>query len=526
MSLSLADVRRSLIATTPEPEAPSAAIRIGGVLLPLLLITLWTVAVRLPFYKYTDTDEFFLSVIAEQWRAGGLPYVATFDLKPPGLFFLYLVAQSAFGASQVVIKGMEMATVALGTWCIFITMRRHVSQRAAIWAAIMLPVFTLAAGGTTAANMLFQFAFVAAAFSAVIAATDAGSSLGRRLALALLAGLAIGCAGAVKQTAIFEAAAFFVALWIYGARGTRLGLAALYVVGAAVPIAAFVVYFVGAGAFEAMFNSVIVLSLERSGADVAASYGPELARYFTPLGILANAISSCGVLIFLVAAALFLVLRRDRVFAAVEPRIAVVAALWLAAAFAGILYGRVLVEYYVLSVVPPLVILAAIFFAHGLGVGSGRVRLALALSIVVGVACLAVLDRKNLFVADPLRVGSFDATRRVSAAILAEPPAAGDRLLVLNRGFAVYTETGLFPPGPYFHPTHMLGVFPTPSSDPLGEMLAANPRFIVVADPNKRRIIERASRYREALDYVGLHYRPLAKIAGAQDSFTVYEFVR
>jgi hypothetical protein len=103
--------------------------------------------------------------------------------------------------------------------------------------------------------------------------------------------------------------------------------------------------------------------------------------------------------------------------------------------------------------------------------------------------------------------------------------APQDRLLVLNRGLDVYAETGARPPLPYFHPTHLLGLFHTPSPDPLGVSLASNPRFIVIANPNVRHVTELASRYDRVLAYVAAHYRSAAVITGAADSFTIYEFV-
>jgi hypothetical protein len=67
-------------------------------------------------------------------------------------------------------------------------------------------------------------------------------------------------------------------------------------------------------------------------------------------------------------------------------------------------------------------------------------------------------------------------------------------------------------------------VFHTPSPDPLGDSLTANPRFIVIADPTVWHITELRSQIDRALDYVAKHYRVAAVVNGVRDSYTLYEF--
>ncbi len=100
-----------------------------------------------------------------------------------------------------------------------------------------------------------------------------------------------------------------------------------------------------------------------------------------------------------------------------------------------------------------------------------------------------------------------------------------DKLLVLNRGLELFTATGMRPPSPYFHTTHLVSAFETPSPDPLGEALATNPRFIVVADLSVRHVTELPERLAEAEAYLAAHYRVAAVVHGDWDSFTIYEFV-
>ena len=108
-------------------------------LLPLALILLWTAIVRLPFYGTSNGDEYFFSIVAGEWLRGGLPYVDAFDIKPPGLFFIYAVVQGVFGASAATFKGMEIVAVALGGWAMFAMLRRHASARLATAPSSTIP---------------------------------------------------------------------------------------------------------------------------------------------------------------------------------------------------------------------------------------------------------------------------------------------------------------------------------------------------------------------------------------------------
>ncbi|HEY5081851.1 MAG TPA: hypothetical protein VII91_08035 [Bauldia sp.] len=116
MGFSTVAVARAEVREPRSSVYPAWLKRAAFAALPVALILLWTCAVRLPFYTQTDKDEFFFSAIAAEWLKGGLPYVATFDIKPPGVFFIFAVAQSLFGASQATIKGMEIVAVTLGAY--------------------------------------------------------------------------------------------------------------------------------------------------------------------------------------------------------------------------------------------------------------------------------------------------------------------------------------------------------------------------------------------------------------------------
>jgi hypothetical protein len=491
-------------------------------ILPLALLLLWTTAIRLPFYRLANNDEFFFSIIASEWLKGGLPYVATFDIKPPGLFFIYAAVESLFGASQATIKAMEIVATAAGAYGLYRLVTANGTPRAAFAAAALFPVYSIPLGGVGAVNMLLELPFVIAAFAAALAATREQARQRDRLSFAFLAGLAIGAAGMMRQPAIFEAAAVFGVLCVYGTE--RLRLVALYVGGAAIPGAVFAVYFLATGHFHEMFQAVILLALNRSSDDVIAGYGPLVAYLFTPLGMAENTLLRSAPLIVLWVGAWLAVRHVSRLKAVIPPRLFVVAGLWLIASLAGVFASSAFCDYYLLSVVPPLLILAGTFFAHGLELAPPLRTPAFVLSLVVAAATVVIVDRGDLFQPNALVTEDFEGTRELANRLTALGLAPEDRVFVLDRGFGVYARTGAMPPMPYFHPVHLLTVFHTPSPDPLGQALASHPRFIIVSDLSLRRLNELPSRYEEALAYVAAHYRQAGLVTGPKDSFTIYEF--
>ena len=141
---------------------PSGAL---AVILPFVLILVWSAAVRLPFYRIANGDEFFFSVVAREW----LRWRAALCRPPstssrPGLFLVYAVAQAIFGASYATFKGMEIVAVALGA------SRRSTSccdpsasgRLAHVERGALSGLHTWHSAARPAVNMLLQLPFVIA----------------------------------------------------------------------------------------------------------------------------------------------------------------------------------------------------------------------------------------------------------------------------------------------------------------------------------------------------------------------------
>jgi hypothetical protein len=198
--------------------------------------------------------------------------------------------------------------------------------------------------------------------------------------------------------------------------------------------------------------------------------------------------------------------------------------MWLLTALAGVFASRGLCTYYLLALVPPLLVLAGAFYCHGLDLPAAQQGRAFVLTIVLAAAALAFIDRRDLFMPSAFLAGDYDATKAVSRKLVELGLKPDDRLLVLNRGLDAYVDTAARPATPYFHPTQLLGVFHTPVGDPLATALAGNARFVVYADPFIRHITEVAARHEQIAAYLRAYYREIARISGAKDRFTIYEF--
>ncbi len=481
---------------------------------PLALLLAWTCVCRLPFAALGDEDEFFFAVVGQRWLHGLLPYAASFDIKPPGLFAIFAIAEAICGASLATIKAVEIAFTAFGAWALYGLMDRNVSRPAAIAAAAAFPVYSLVLSGVSAANMLVQLPFFILAFDgALIAARDP-----KRMWPVFWAGLSLGGAGMVKQTAIFEAAVVFALLLIYTPRARWIAMTAVLGLGAALPAVAFCLYFLANGHFADLFDAVIRSAVARTSPDVMAGYKAEYGFFVTPLGALLNAFLLSTPLIVLWFGTGVAVFNRTTIN---QPKLLVAAGLWTAAALAEVVYGRMLCTYYLLSLVPPLLVLAATGICHGLSLPPQRRILIMA---TIGAAALVmplVIDRANLFSTKGL-LTDYAATQEIGRRLRAAGVTSSDRLLVLNRGYDIYLESGAAPPTRYIHSTHTMTAFHTPSPDALGENLNARPDYIVVADPSVRALDESPARYARALAFIAQNYSLMDRVQGRFDSFQIY----
>ncbi len=116
-----------------------------------------------------------------------------------------------------------------------------------------------------------------------------------------------------------------------------------------------------------------------------------------------------------------------------------------------------------------------------------------------------------------------DALAAAAAAIRASGPTSQDRLYVVNRGAWLYGAVELPPPTKYFYPGHTLCDFQDKGPGLLQEILATEPRYLVVADRRLHYVCEQKDRWRIVDAVLERSYRRIAHGAGDADFYDVYE---
>jgi hypothetical protein len=486
-----------------------AARRALGVVAVVAAALIWTFLLRLPVWRIDGPDDAFYAEVAHLWTRGALPYVAAFDVKPPGLFALLAVAQLWLGPDLDALRAVAVLCDAVAAAGVFFLGRRFGSTALGVFAATLYPFLSEVVAGNDAYPPLA--ALTTLAFLAALSRLPI-------LKRAALAGLAIGAAGAVKQTAAFEAVALLAVLTrAPDAAPRRIRIAAAFVAAAAAAPLGFLIYFAWHDAAGALIADTVLNALRRPASDgEGLSFAAGLMR-FLPLQRAVMPIFGFACLALL----------RRGALARAAPSLAVdAAALWFALASLAIVIERSIGENYLAPTLAPGLLLtgALVVFAPPALAGiAPAVRLAM-----VGLAAVAAA----LFIrVGEIRAGEARApqeTRAIAAAaaaIRARGPAPTDRLYVVNRSGWLYPATGLAPPTAYFFPGHTLCEFPGAGRARLVEALATGPRYVVVADRRIGGYCDLAANWLVVADVLARSYRPLAHVTGEADFYDVYEAV-
>ena len=459
-----------------------------------VLLVVWTCAVRLPFLHVIHDDEAFYSVVASRWLRGEWPYVSSFDIKAPGLFALFAAVQAVLGAGLGVIKGVEIAFTAAGALGLYRLAARHGSVRAAICVSGLYPVYSLILLGVSSPCQIVQAALTIWAFAFAF-----DGLITRRARDAALAGLMIGLAVTVKQTAAFEALALLTIL-VWKLRGWRP--IAAFLALAMVPVLAFAACFAAAGHLSEAYAAIVTLAGLRSQANMSQA---PAAWYLDGLARLGHYPALIKPLLVVTCAAALALLRRKRLNAAFSLPVVDVTLIWYAA-----------------PLIAPSLILFAIVLCHGIAFAP-RVRplwtaafVALAAVQPLAVAAPSLIGKGYLGPPD-WRGNELAAQGLVSAGL-----RPGDNLLVLSRGQYVYLLTGALPKARYFNAMHLLCRFPTPDDDPLGTAFATRPKFVVMSDDGLALGCAEGRQLLRIRDILAKDYIHLATVTGAWDHFALY----
>jgi hypothetical protein len=113
-------------------------------------------AVRLPFLGVVGEDEAFFAVVAHRWLGGVAPYVGSFDVKAPGLFAAYALADAAFGFETGAMKLLLIGCVGATSWGLWLIGKRHLSRPVGLFAGALYPLYSLTQSGTTSSSELIE----------------------------------------------------------------------------------------------------------------------------------------------------------------------------------------------------------------------------------------------------------------------------------------------------------------------------------------------------------------------------------
>jgi hypothetical protein len=496
----------------------------AGVLLAVCLL-------RLPvfFRSVMDRDESLYFLIAEQWRAGRLPYTTIWDNKPLGIYAIFLLFQTVFGDHIRVIRFAAAVFTSVTSLAIF-QMTRLITGTAvsATFAGLAYIIGSLSNDGLASNTEIFMTCFTSLA---MLGAVDERFCRGQPLARGFFCGLLFSLAFMTKYVAIFEAPALAFALFLLHPAPAKLrfipscmGDAPLAVarhagagrhprlsndfsvvpdasksmlssvtlgamLGAATPLALVILLYAGAGDLPAWWDESILSNLRR----VAVPVPPGALRYAFTLQISRwLPLYAAGAILVLVTAWQW----RD----ILQPprRFQVFLVLWLAGGALGVYAAKSFYDHYFLQILPVLSIsLAWLVWRIGGTFKWQPALMAVLLAMPANAAVQALVEATQPILKMQNGKASLqpDPAARIAAEINNTPAGMPRQVYVFDDQPVIYSLTGEMPPTRYAFPSilstcalsHVAGVQGTAE---VKRILSAKPEYIVRSrylanDPNQ-----------------------------------------
>ena len=407
--------------------APREILKAGLILAAFALATRsWTFGNPL-----INVDEQFYILTGDRLLQGVLPYVDIWDRKPLGLFLLYALICKVCADPIIGYQLLAALSVTLSGCLIFSIARRHSSFGAALGGAAAYAAWLTVFGGIGGQTPIFyNLPMLGAAgwILALMARSDVRRLTLHGCGIMLLVGLALQ----IKYSAVFEGMFFGVSLlwlgWTRGRSWLRLAAdAAIWIASALAPtLAAWLGYVVMGHGLEFVQANFLSIFLDKND--------------FVPaLGRLAGL--SLG-LVPLLACAWF-AWQRWRGTPGPGKRDMVWMLGWTAVSIAGFLIFGVWYDLYVLPLLAPLSLVAALSFDH-----FARQRRVIALVVGLGVA--GGIGHSGV---DMWLKGNADDANRLAALI---KPHLGSGCLYVNEDLPIlYYLTQSCLPSHYLFPQHL-----------------------------------------------------------------------
>lgn len=135
-------------------------------------------------------DQAMFAYIGDVWLHGGLPYRDAWDVKPPGMFALYALAQLVFGRNMVAAHAADLVATLVAAAGLFVLAHRQFPARIAVFAPLLFGIayFTLFDYSETAQPESFAAPLSVWAVYGILRWEET-----RKSDWAVLAGLCVGC---------------------------------------------------------------------------------------------------------------------------------------------------------------------------------------------------------------------------------------------------------------------------------------------------------------------------------------------
>ena len=178
----------------------------------------------LPVLTYPlGRDQGMYANIAQAIRAGGLPFIDMWDVKPPAIYYFYAGGISLFGATPAGLRAIDLVAAPFTLFALYALTNSFAGVRAARWAMLLFPVFyfTETFASLTQSDSLVTLPM---AWAVLCGLRAAQSQAGTRRALAWAFACGVLCALVMwfkHYYAIFAAALALAHLWIRLSDQTR-----------------------------------------------------------------------------------------------------------------------------------------------------------------------------------------------------------------------------------------------------------------------------------------------------------------
>lgn len=434
------------------------------------LALLTALATRAPFALIDRpfADEAGYALFARYWLEGLVPYRDVWDVKPPGLFALYAVAQ-ALGAEPLAAIWILplLAVCALALAFCAIGREWFGDVRVGALASVLFCLYSLVGDGLKGPAILLAAPFVAWGLLFARRAQTGAAALG---------GALLGCGVCVLQSSAFEAAFAFLLVAFapqtpLGDRARRAGALSL---GGLAAAAAFALLFHWQGALRDLWEGAVMVALLRS-TDHGVGFWD---------GLIHNFRGGAKPYLPVYAAAMLMVAERAWLVDARQRAGARVLLGWFAVAFAGVLVQRAAHSAYMLAVLAPICLGASLYALHlfkRLRAGPPR-----AVALAAGALALAY---PFWWTFEQVKWDERASIARAAAQVVTERlarPGEGDGLYAVDYEPALHLLTGQRPVSRFVFAMHLHCDFLLPDGVKAGEEIRAafarTPRFVALHD--------------------------------------------